>query len=43
VLSNTSRQLQFQKATKELEKRPSSNTFPTLQDYTSRHDPLHIP
>ena len=28
--------------TKELEKRPSSNPFPTLQDYTSRHDPLHI-
>ena len=43
VLSNTPRQLQFQKVTKVLEKHPLLNTLPTLQDYTSRHDPLHIP
>lgn len=43
VLSNTSRNIRFQKATKELEKHLPLNTSPILQDYTRCHDLLHIP
>ena len=38
-----SRNIQFQKATKELEKHLPLNTSAILQDYTSCHNLLHIP
>ena len=43
ILSNTPRNIQFQKATKELEKHLPLNTSAILQDYTSCHNLLHIP
>ena len=43
VLSNTPRNIQFQKATKKLEKHLPLNTSAILQDYTSCHNLLHIP
>lgn len=43
VLSNTPRNIRFQKATKELKKHLSLNTSNILHGYTSCHDLLHIP